>query len=116
RRRLEHARVGSAFPHLQISSASQRHGHAHQYFVVADLGDIYGFDLQIFSAVQNCGVHMPTALPISAHSCLMTTFKVLSFGCAANSSASAICSSGKRWEINSRTGNRRSNTSAADSG
>src|SRR5271163_3309162 len=115
RRRLNHARVISALPHLQISSTSQRHGDAHQHFVVADLGDIYGLVLKIFRPVQNRRVHMPTALPISAHSCLMTTFKVLSFGCAANSSASAICSNGKRWEINSRTGRRRSKTSAADS-
>src|SRR5262249_21325566 len=89
------------------------HFDAHQHFVIGNVGDIHPLDFQVFPAVQHGRVHMSVSL--ASHWCVITTFKVPSVGLAANSKASAMRSSGNRWEIISRTGRRRSKTRVADS-
>ena len=113
RGRLDHPGVEALFPDFQIRAARQRHFHAHEYFVICNARNIHAFDLHVFPSVQDGRVHVSVSL--SSHWCVITTFSVPSSGLAANSSASAMRSSGNRCEINSRIGKRRSNTSAADS-
>ena len=67
RRRLDHSRVITALPHFQVRAAGQRHFHPHQYLIFFDLGNIDGFDLQIFHAIQDGGRHVPISFFISAH-------------------------------------------------
>src|SRR6201981_585616 len=112
-RRLEHAGVESLFPDFQIRAARQRHFHAHQHFIVCNARNIHALDFYVFPAVEHGRVHVSVSL--SSHWCVITTFSVPSSGLADNSTPSAMRSSGNRWEINSRIGKRRSNTSAADS-
>jgi hypothetical protein len=113
RGRLDHACMKSLFPNFQIGAARQSHFDAHQHVVIAEPRNIDSLDFQVFPAVQHGRVHVTVLF--ASHSCVITTLRVLSAGWAANANASAIRSSGKRSEIISRTGKRRSKTSAADS-
>src|SRR5579864_4214047 len=98
----------SLLPDFQVCSASQCHLHADQHFVLAEFRYPDALDLQVLAAVQNCRSHH--SHEISRHECVITTFNVLSVGCAASWSASPIRSVENRSETSCARGNCRSNT------
>jgi hypothetical protein len=58
RGRLDHHRVVTTLPHLQVGSVSQRQAHAQQHFVHRNRGHVDLLHTQIFAAVQDRRRHL----------------------------------------------------------
>jgi hypothetical protein len=96
-RGLDHALVEALLPDFEVGSAGEGDFDADEHFIFRERRNIDALNFQIFGAVKHGRRHVTVAF--YSHSCVITTFRVSSAGRAANSSASAIRSSGNRCEI-----------------